>query len=260
MALQTNTGSADCYSFPPEDKLKAHFFPEVGLSGFSHLDGTIAMYSQVAALIRPTDVVLEFGAGRGGNISTDPSPYRRWIQTLHGRCAKVIGCDIDPVVRDNPFLDEGIVIYPGQPLPFLDSSFDLIVSNNVFEHVADAQLVANELLRILRPGGTICASTPNKFGYVALSAMLIRNTRHVSVLKRVQPYRLAMDVFPTLYKMNTFKTLNRLFSKSSQVVIYAHSAEPSYHFGNKLVFALFKFIHRLLPEMFASTMYVFIRK
>lgn len=250
----------DRYEPNAADALKASFFPEVGLAGFSHVDGTVAMYSQVAALVRPSDVVLEFGPGRGANISGDPSPYRRWLQTLRGRCARVIGCDVDPVVGENPFLDEAITIRPDEPLPFADASFDLILSSNVFEHVADAEGVAAELLRILKPGGTLCASTPNKFGYVALAAMLVRNTQHAAVLKRVQPHRRSIDVFPTLYRMNTLATIRRLFGHAAEVVIYAHSAEPSYHFGNPWIFRAFKLLHKLLPERFAATMFIYIRK
>lgn len=250
----------DAYSPSSDDRLKAAFFPEVSIGGFSHVDGTVAMYNQVASLIRPNDVVLEFGAGRGGNISTDPSPYRRWLQTLRGRCERLVGCDIDDIVSENPYIDEAVVIHPGKPLPFPDASFDLIVSNNVFEHVAEAEQVAAELLRVLKPGGTLCASTPNKFGYVALAAMLVRNTHHVAVLKRVQPQRLAVDVFPTLYRMNTPAIIQRLFGHAADVMIYMHSAEPSYHFGNRMAFGLFKLLHKLLPERLAVTMYIFVRK
>lgn len=252
--------SSDRYVLTQQDEIKAHFFPEVRLSGFSHVDGTIAMYTQVAALMRPEDVVLEFGAGRGGNISGDPSPYRRWLQTLRGRCARVVGCDIDPIVRENPFVDEAVVIAPGEALPFANASFDVIVSSNVFEHVDDAELVAAELLRILKPGGTLCASTPNKFGYVALIASAVRNKFHAKVLRRVQPHRLAIDVFPTLYRMNTPGAVKRLFGHAAEVIIYNHSAEPAYHFDNRWAYRFFRLVHKLLPEALATTMYIYIRK
>lgn len=258
--MRTDANDPADYKLIAADELKAGFFPEVTLSGFSHIDGTIAMYNQVAAILKPSDVVLEFGAGRGANISGDPSPYRRQLQTLRGRAAKVVGCDVDPAVAENPFVDAAVVVGPNEPLPFADASFDLIVSSNVFEHVADAAHVSSELIRVLKPGGTLCASTPNKYGYVALAAMLVRNAGHVAVLKRVQPHRQAADVFPTLYRMNSPGAIRRLFGHAGTVVIYAHSAEPSYHFGNKWVFGAFKVLHKLLPEALAATMYIFVRK
>lgn len=248
------------YSLAAGDALKARFFPEVRLAGFSHVDGTIAMYGQIAALIRSTDIILEFGAGRGGNISDDPSPYRRQLQTLRGRCARVFGCDIDPVILENPFLDEAVVIQPGAPLPFANDSFDIIVSNNVFEHIADAENTATELLRVLKPGGVLCANTPNKWGYVAMSAMLVHNSLHASVLRKIQPHRRAVDVFPTLYRMNTPKTIQRLFGDGADIFLYLHSAEPSYHFGNRWIFSLFKLLHKILPERWSTTMYLYIQR
>ena len=45
-------------------------------------------------------------------------------------------------------------------LSFEDESFDLIVSNDVFEHVPDPKLAFAECSRILRPGGTLLATFP----------------------------------------------------------------------------------------------------
>jgi len=45
------------------------------------------------------------------------------------------------------------VIENDDRLPFVNASFDLIVSHMVFEHVADLQKVARELARVLAPDG-----------------------------------------------------------------------------------------------------------
>jgi 2-polyprenyl-3-methyl-5-hydroxy-6-metoxy-1,4-benzoquinol methylase len=55
-----------------------------------------------------------------------------------------------------------------QRRPFPNETFDLVVSDSTFEHVSDAEQVASELDRVLKPGGWICARTPNRHGYVAL--------------------------------------------------------------------------------------------
>jgi 2-polyprenyl-3-methyl-5-hydroxy-6-metoxy-1,4-benzoquinol methylase len=48
-------------------------------------------------------------------------------------------------------------------MPFEDSSFDLAVSFETIEHIEnDAGLVA-ELARVVRPGGTLICSTPNRW-------------------------------------------------------------------------------------------------
>jgi SAM-dependent methyltransferase len=45
-------------------------------------------------------------------------------------------------------------------LSFPDDSFDLIVSNDVFEHVPDIDRCLHEVVRVLRPGGRLLFSVP----------------------------------------------------------------------------------------------------
>lgn len=52
----------------------------------------------------------------------------------------------------------------GEYLPYPDSSFDLILSHEVLEHVADDALAANEMIRVLKPGGRAVIFVPNR-GY-----------------------------------------------------------------------------------------------
>lgn len=242
------------------DQIEGRVFREVGVSGFAHIDQTVAFFTQVAALLKPGDVVLDFGAGRGEFMENDRSDYRRWLQNFRGRCAHVDGCDPDPVVLTNPTLDSAKVLKAGEPLPYPDERFDLIVSRYVFEHIADPEWAARELLRVLKPGGWICAITPNKWGYPALAARLTPNRHHSKVLKSVQPERLEEDVFPTVYKLNRPKDVKRYFGHAADVFYYSTSAVPSYHFGSPIVFRLLRLVHRLTPPPLDVGMRFFIRK
>jgi len=241
-------------------KIVERFFPEVAVSGFSHVDGSVGFYSQIAARLKPTDQVLDFGAGRGEPIMDDPVPYRRALANLQGRCAHVEGCDVDPVVLTNPFLDSARIIKISEPLPYQDASFDMIVSRHVFEHVEDPAWMAQELLRVTKPGGWICAVTPNSWGYIATAARMIPNWLHVRSLKRIQPERKAEDVFPTKYRMNTKWALKRWFGDHANIYAYLASSEPAYHFNSYFIFGMFKVLHKLLPEALQTTLFIFIRK
>lgn len=240
--------------------LVRRFYPEANVGGFSHVDGTVAFYTQIAAILRPTDVVLDFGAGRGEPIFDDTVPYRRNLSNLTGRCAHLEGCDVDDVVLENPFLDHAEVIKPEVPLPYPDNRFDIIVARSVLEHVDNAEHVAQELMRVLKPGGVIAAITPNKYGYIAAGARLVPNRMHVRALRRIQPQRKAEDVFPTRYQMNSAAALRRVFGPDANVNVGYWSAEPAYHFGRPLVYRIIKWLNKHLPATLQPTLLIYVQK
>ncbi|MEO7573201.1 MAG: class I SAM-dependent methyltransferase [Acidimicrobiales bacterium] len=45
-------------------------------------------------------------------------------------------------------------------LPFPDDTFDRIIASEVLEHVSDDQVALDEVLRVLKPGGTLAATVP----------------------------------------------------------------------------------------------------
>jgi ubiquinone/menaquinone biosynthesis C-methylase UbiE len=51
---------------------------------------------------------------------------------------------------------------PAEKLPFGDSFFDVVVLTDVFEHVQDEKKTLQEAYRVLRPGGIMVFSVPNK--------------------------------------------------------------------------------------------------
>lgn len=237
------------------------FHPEKAVDGFTVLDGSVKFFGFVRAVLLKTGArdVLDFGAGRGAALVDDRSHYRRHLRDLRATGARVTACDIDPVVLTHPASDAQTVIEPGVRLPFGDASFDVIVSDMTFEHIEDAPFVAAELLRILRPGGWLCARTPNRFGYVRLVSELVPNRLHAGALRSVQPDRKAQDVFPTFYRMNSVGQIRALFP-ACKVHHFNDSAEPAYHFGNRFVYFAFLLLHRLLPRSLATGSCFFIEK
>ena len=53
-----------------------------------------------------------------------------------------------------------VLLEPDEPLPFQDSSFDLVLCAETIEHVRDVQLLLSEARRVLRPGGRLAVTTP----------------------------------------------------------------------------------------------------
>jgi SAM-dependent methyltransferase len=234
--------------------------PELVAGGFTRNDGAIEFFSRVHSLFPSHAVVLDFGAGRGEWGTEDPIAYRRRLFDFRGPDRHVIGVDVDPVVLTNPLLDESHVL-TGNRLPLADESVDTIVADWVFEHIDDPPVVAEELARVLRPGGWICARTPNRHGYIALGARVIPNGAHVKALRRLQPTRKAIDVFPTRYAMNTQRQLRELFPPSRFTHgTYCPFIDPPYFGRSRVAIGLVRCLSRFLPESLSPVLCVFIRR
>jgi SAM-dependent methyltransferase len=241
-------------------EIAARFFPEIAAGGFTRIDGTVAFYSRINALISRSSVVVDFGAGRGQFVG-DSAGYRRDLCWLKGRVQRVIGLDIDDIVLENPALDESHLIIDGRRLPLVDGSADLIVSDFTFEHVKDPGWLAEELSRILKSGGWICARTPNKWGYIAVFARLVPNRFHDAVLRVVQPRKKSIDTFPTLYRLNTRRDLLRYFPVHRfEHIVFEHDAEPAYAASSILGWTLGVFLNRISPRRVRSMLFIFLRK
>ena len=67
---------------------------------------------------------------------------------------------------------ELVELEPDAPLPFADSSFDLVLCVETLEHVRDVQLLLSETRRVLRPGGRAAITTPALGRRTALRALV----------------------------------------------------------------------------------------
>lgn len=247
-------------SFVPNPTLE-RLYPEAAVGGFSRVDGQIEFYTRINALVDEKSHVLDFGAGRG-LWAVEPMPeMSRRLRRLKGRVARVVGTDVDAAVATNDTLDESHVVPIGAPLPFADETFDLVIADYVLEHVdaGDAQDVADEIMRVLKPGGWLAARTPNKWGTTGIGARIVPNRLHVRMLKRLQPDRKPEDVFPVRYQMNTRKHLRRLFARHTPYV-YGHTSEPAYFGKSVLAWRVAATLARLTPPGLAPTLMVFVQK
>lgn len=78
-------------------------------------------------------------------------------------------------------------------LSFSSEEFDIVISSEVIEHIQNPQVMAEEISRVLRPGGVAIITTPNKGGNI-----LAKFLSTLASLFRLKPKELTQDIASTL--------------------------------------------------------------
>lgn len=88
-----------------------------------------------------------------------------YVERLAGLGSRVVGLEYDfERAADARVKSDAIINAAGESLPLPASTFDLILSHEVIEHVQDDALAVREMVRVLCPGGRIALFCPNR-GY-----------------------------------------------------------------------------------------------
>ncbi|MBI5289144.1 MAG: methyltransferase domain-containing protein [Chloroflexi bacterium] len=96
--------------------------------------------------------ILDIGCGLG--------VYVRKVREFSDR---VVGIDIDAKrLREGAKTTPALMLSVGEHLPFRDGTFDVVVLNEVIEHVHDDRATMAEAFRAIRPGGHIVIYAPNR--------------------------------------------------------------------------------------------------
>jgi SAM-dependent methyltransferase len=107
-----------------------------------------------AAGERVNGQVLENGCGVG-----------MYVEHLTPHVRSIIGLEYDfERTLEARQLADRILCAAGENLPFDESVYDLILSHEVLEHVADDRQAVQEMVRVLKPGGRGVIFVPNR-GY-----------------------------------------------------------------------------------------------
>ncbi|HUY26555.1 MAG TPA: class I SAM-dependent methyltransferase [Candidatus Binataceae bacterium] len=130
------------------------------------VDGAIALAPAPAGKA----CALDIGAGEG--LSTAKLAERGWRVIGVERRTKRRGW-VAADLNDN--------------LPFRDAEFELVVMLEVIEHLADIPHALAEIARVLRPGGTVILSTPNRLNVTSRIHYLL--TGYYKGRRAPLPYR-----------------------------------------------------------------------
>lgn len=100
-----------------------------------------------------------------GRIMEDGCGVGMYMQHLLPLGGKVTGLDFDfERVVESHVLGLDAINAAGEHLPYPENHFDVVMSNEVIEHVQDDKLAVDEIIRVLKPGGRLVLFCPN-LGY-----------------------------------------------------------------------------------------------
>ena len=114
--------------------------------------------------------ILDNGTGLGTYLEAmgrvNPDSQRVGLEIEHERAVAALA------------RADAIVLGVGESLPFANDSFDLILSNEVIEHVADDRAAVAEMARVARPGGRVVIFAPNRWYPVEQHGVYWRGEYH----------------------------------------------------------------------------------
>jgi len=159
--------------------------------------------AEILKYLHKEHTLLDLGAGAG------------IVSQMNFRHLAKRVCGIDPNERvvNNPYLDEGKVAM-GEAIPYPDNSFDMVIADNVLEHLPDPEAVLKEVDRVLKAGGVFLAKTPNKNHYMPLIARLTPHSFHAFINRLRGSIRADIDNFPTRYRINAPSDVRRYAGNS----------------------------------------------
>lgn len=159
-----------------------------------------------AAGAAPFGRVLDIGAGLGADLmlarKACPSAelhaievYPPYQATLREQGVQVCALDLEK-----------------DPMPFENESVDLIIANQILEHVKEVFWIFHEISRILKPGGHFVLGVPNLaslhnrflLGIGRQPTIIKNNSAHVRGWTKHDMLRLVDTCFPGGYRLNGF--------------------------------------------------------
>ncbi len=233
----------------------AHRGPLPGdrLRRITRVDGAMAFYIRVGCLLRPDDVVLDVGCGRG-EAAEDPAPSRRQLRILKGRCARVISIDPDGVGADNPCIDEFRPIV-ARRWPVDDESVDLRLHGQCRRAYRSSRCVLRRVRACPEARMLLRVKTANSLGDAALAAR-----SHPQRLARGRSARSAARTGPERRLPHLLSLQPPAAPAHSPVecgftaYVHGHAAEPAYLGFSLPTYALGVVWARVAPSILLNTL------
>lgn len=119
-------------------------------------------------------------------------------------------------------------------LPFRDDSFEIVISSEVIEHTDSPEKAVHEMARILKPGGIMIVTCPNRIWLWAV---------HLANFLKIRPFHGHED-------LPSFKQLER-FARSAGLAIEKHIGFHPWPFQIRFL----QYLSRKIDHRYAETLW-----
>ena len=175
--------------------------------------------------------ILDFGSGEGGtsNVLSEDNI--------------VTSLDINKIRlqrQTNSVSNFNLLCGSSSSLPFINNSFDLIIFQDVLEHLNNRENLINNLCNLLNDNGMIYLSTPNKFSIINIIADPHWGIPLVSLLKRESVRKYFLRFFrkseanrKDIAELLSLKNIYELFADKFEVQLFTKHSVNELFKGNK---------------------------
>lgn len=189
----------------------------------------------LAPLINKKIALLDAGCGEKGIMDK----YK-------GECKLSVGIDLTMEnLKRNKSLDY-LLFGDLQSLPFKNSSYDIIITQWVLEHISNPKQVFKEFNRVLKPNGDLIIVTNSIYNPIMLISALLPASIRDKMKKKVFPSEIKEDTFPTYYKCNSKKSLDDLLIEQGfSRISFQYSGDISIFLFSKFIFILIMLFEKI---------------
>lgn len=155
---------------------------------FARYDADVA--AAIGALPKGS-LIVDLGGGRDCSFARHVSPADD---------LQIVAVDISELeLAANSTANETRVADVTKGLPFSDGEVDLLVSRTLLEHVDSVQAAADNIARVLRPGGRTLHLMPGRYALFAIVARTVRFDLAKRVLHVLHPAARGVVEFDVVY-------------------------------------------------------------
>ena len=172
------------------------------------------------------NVLLDAGCGKKGIMKKYTGQFRY-----------AVGIDLSfAAIKQNTSLDS-YVVGDLPHLPFASETFNIIISQWAVEHLFDPMACLQEFYRVLKRGGGVILVTNSIYNPLMFFSAIFPEKLRDRIKNRLLPPEIEEDTFPTYYRCNSLKTMEKMCQDIGFLKVYdGYIGDTSFFIFSKWLF------------------------